>query len=93
MAYRPIARQRPRNKNETTVIAMQWHGKHASTTTELLLEMVSCNSLLGSCNNWTTTLETGMFSTRSIQRGYKKDNCGNPVSRTSACEENTRRLV
>jgi hypothetical protein len=42
--------------NETTAIAMQQHGKQASTTTELLLET--------------------MFSTQSVQRGYKEDNWG-----------------
>jgi hypothetical protein len=72
---------------------MQSHGKHASTTIELLLETVLCNLLLGSCNSWTTTLEMGIFFTRSVQRGYKKDNCGDPVSRKSACEEKTRRLM
>jgi hypothetical protein len=39
---------------------MQRHGKHTSTTTELLLETV--------------------FSTQSVQRGYKKENWGDPVS-------------
>jgi hypothetical protein len=42
--------------NETTAVAMQRRGKHASTTIELLLETV--------------------FSTRSMQRGYKEDNWG-----------------
>jgi hypothetical protein len=36
-------------------------GKHAPTTVELLLEMVLCNPLLGSCNSSTTTMETGFF--------------------------------
>jgi hypothetical protein len=45
--------------NETTAVAMQQHGKHAFTTIELLLEMVLCNPLPGSCNSWTTTMETG----------------------------------
>jgi hypothetical protein len=44
---------------ETTAVAMQRCGKHASTTTELLLETV--------------------FSTRSVQRGYKEDNWVDPV--------------
>jgi hypothetical protein len=59
--------------NETTAVAMQWHGKHASATIELLLETV--------------------FSTRSVQTGYKEGNLGDPVSWKSACEEKTRRLV
>jgi hypothetical protein len=45
--------------NETTVVAMQQHGKHASTTI--------------------VTLET-VFYIRSMQRGYKEDNWGKPVS-------------
>jgi hypothetical protein len=47
--------------NETTAIAMQGHSKHASTTMKLLLETVLCNPLLGSCNSWTATMETGVF--------------------------------
>jgi hypothetical protein len=92
MAYRPFARQRPWNKNETAVFVMQWHGRHASTI-ELLLEMVLCNPLLGSFNSCTTTLETGMFSTWSVQRCYEKENCGNLVSQKLACGEKTRSLV
>jgi membrane-anchored protein YejM (alkaline phosphatase superfamily) len=42
--------------NETTTVAIQQCSKHASTTVELLLEMV--------------------FSTWSVQRGYKEDNLG-----------------
>jgi hypothetical protein len=42
--------------NDTTAVAMQRRGKHASTPIELLLETA--------------------FSTRSVQRGYKKDNWG-----------------
>jgi hypothetical protein len=49
--------QRPRN--ETTAVAMQQRGKHASTTIQLLLETVLCNPLLGSCNSWAATMETG----------------------------------
>jgi hypothetical protein len=37
-------------------------------------------------------LET-VFSTQSVQRGYKEDKWGEPVSWKSACEEKTRRLV
>jgi hypothetical protein len=48
--------------NETTAVAMQWHGKHASTTIELLLEIVLCNPLLGSFNSWSTAMEMGLFS-------------------------------
>jgi hypothetical protein len=59
VAYRPVAGQRPLN-NKTTAVAMQRHSKHASTTIELLLEMVFC--------------------TQSMQRGYKEDNWGDPVS-------------
>jgi hypothetical protein len=32
--------------NEKTAIVVQQHGKHASTTIELLLETVLCNPLL-----------------------------------------------
>jgi hypothetical protein len=48
--------------NEIRAVAMQQRGKHASTTRELLSEKMLCNRLLGSCNSWTTTMETEMFS-------------------------------
>jgi hypothetical protein len=41
---------------------MQWRSKYASTTIQLLVETVLCNSLLGSCNSWTTTMETGVYA-------------------------------
>jgi hypothetical protein len=47
--------------SETTAVAMKQSCKHASTMVELLLETVLCNQLLGSCNSWTTTMETGVF--------------------------------
>jgi hypothetical protein len=50
--------------DETTAIALQRRGKHASTTIELLLETV--------------------FSTQSVQMGYREDNWGDPVSLESA---------
>jgi hypothetical protein len=40
--------------SETAVVAMQRSVKHAYTITELLMENVLCNPLLGSCNSWTT---------------------------------------
>jgi hypothetical protein len=40
VAYRPITKQGPRNKQRETAVAMQEIGKQASTTTELLLEAV-----------------------------------------------------
>jgi hypothetical protein len=46
---------------ETTPVAVQQRSKHASTTIELLFETALCNPLLGSCNIWTTIMETGMF--------------------------------
>jgi uncharacterized membrane protein len=46
--------------NKTT--AMQRHGKRASATIELLLEMVVYNPLLGSCNSWATTVASGVFA-------------------------------
>jgi hypothetical protein len=49
-----------KTNNKTIAVAMQQHGKHTSTTIELLLEIV--------------------FSTRSMQRGHKEDNWGDPVS-------------
>jgi formate/nitrite transporter FocA (FNT family) len=54
--------------NEIKVVAMQQHGKHASTTMELLLETVLCNLLLGSCSSWITTVEMGVFSMWSMPR-------------------------
>jgi hypothetical protein len=59
--------------NEIKAVAIQQHGKHASTPMELLLEMVLCNLLLGSCSNWTTTVEMGVFSMWSVPRSW-----GNP---------------
>jgi hypothetical protein len=37
--------------NESTAVAEQQRGKHTSTTVELLLKMVLCSLLLGSCNS------------------------------------------
>jgi hypothetical protein len=53
---------------------MQRRGKHGSTTIELLLETVLRNPLLGSCNSWTTTMETGVFHMWSVPRSYLEDN-------------------
>jgi hypothetical protein len=36
----PLLGKDLKRNNETTAIAMQWHSKHTSTTTELLLETV-----------------------------------------------------
>jgi hypothetical protein len=66
--------------DETTAFAMQERGKHASTTIELLLETVSFNPLLGSCNNWPTTMEIGVFSSWFVPRSYLEDNWGYPRS-------------
>jgi hypothetical protein len=44
-----------KTNDKTTAIAMQWHSKHTSTTTELLLEMAfSTRSMLMSYDedNW-----------------------------------------
>jgi hypothetical protein len=64
--------------NETTVVAMQQLGKHASTVIEFILEKVLYNPLLGSCNGWTTTTEAGLFSMRSVSRNYLEDKWGHP---------------
>jgi hypothetical protein len=48
--------------DEATAVAMQQHGKHASTIIELLLEMVLCNPFISNCNSWTKTIEMGVFS-------------------------------
>jgi hypothetical protein len=34
--------------------------------------------LLGSCNSWTTTMETGVFSMWSMPRSYLENNQGDP---------------
>jgi hypothetical protein len=65
-----------RTNNVTRAIAMQQHSKHASTAIELLLETVLCNLLLGSCNSWTTTVETHVFSVWSMLRSYLEGNWG-----------------
>jgi hypothetical protein len=70
MAYRPVIGRNLETNNETTAVAMQQRGKHASTTTELLLKTVLCNPLLGSCNSWTTTMKTGLFSMWSMPGSY-----------------------
>jgi hypothetical protein len=64
------------SNNEITAVAMQQHGKHASTSIDLLLETVLCNPLLGSCNTWTTTIETGVFSMLSVLWNYLEENRG-----------------
>jgi hypothetical protein len=75
---------------------MQRRGKQASTT-ELLLETVLCNQLLGNSNSWTTTIETGVFSMWSAPRSYLEDSqypCGGEVEylhRTSASRRTRRR--
>jgi hypothetical protein len=66
--------------NETAAVAMETRGKHASTTTQLLLETVLYNALLGSCNSWTKTIETGVFSMWSMPRSYLEDNWGDQIS-------------
>jgi hypothetical protein len=63
-------------RNETIAVAMQWHGKHASKTIELLFETVLCNPLPGSCNSWTITMKTGVFSMWSVRRSYLEDYLG-----------------
>jgi hypothetical protein len=40
VTYRPVARQNLETDNETTAVAMKRRCKHASTTIELLLEMM-----------------------------------------------------
>jgi hypothetical protein len=66
--------------DEITAVAMQQRGKHASTTIRLLLETVLCKPLLGSCNSWTTTMETWVFPMWSLPRSYLEDNWSDPVS-------------
>jgi hypothetical protein len=66
--------------NETTAVAMQLGCKYASTTIDLLLEMVFCNPLLGSCGSWTTATEMGVFSMWSVTRSYLQDNWGTQLS-------------
>jgi hypothetical protein len=83
VAYRPFVRQSP---HETTAVATQQRDKHASTTKELLLETVLCNTFLGSCNSWTTAMETGEFSMWSVSKSYLEDSWGDsaesqPVNR------------
>jgi hypothetical protein len=65
--------------NETTTVVMQRRGKHATTTTELLLETVLYNPLLGGYNSQTTTMETGVFSMWPVPRSYLEDKWGDPV--------------
>jgi hypothetical protein len=72
----PLLGKDLKTNHETTAIAMQVCSKHPSTTVELPLEW---NLLLGSCNSWTTTMETGVF-VWSVLRSYLEDNWGNPVS-------------
>jgi hypothetical protein len=57
-----IARQNLETNNETTAVV------------KLMMETVLCKPLLGSCNCWTTTMETGVFS-----MCYLEDNWGDPV--------------
>jgi hypothetical protein len=66
--------------NEITAVAMQRSGTHASATIDLLLETVLCNLLLGSCNSWSTTMETSLFPMWFVSRSYLEGNWSNPVS-------------
>jgi hypothetical protein len=52
----------------------------ASTTIDLLLEMVLYIAFLGSRNSWTTTMETRVFSTWSVPRSFLEDSLDDPVS-------------
>jgi hypothetical protein len=72
---------------ETIAVAMQKRGKLACTTIELLLETLLWNPLRGRCNSLTKTMETVVFSIRSIPTNYLKDNTSDPVSLKSAYEE------
>jgi hypothetical protein len=56
VAYRPVVSQT--SKQTTRQQPLFCNG---ATTIELLPETVLCNSLLGSCNSWTTTVERGCF--------------------------------
>jgi hypothetical protein len=59
VAHRPVARQRLEINNETTAVAMQRLAKHASATTELLLETVFCTRSVQKGykkGNWVTKL-------------------------------------
>jgi hypothetical protein len=82
VAYKLLLGNDLKTNTETTVVVMQQSGKHDSTI-ELLLETVLCNPLLGSCNSWTTTMETGVSVMSSIPRSYLEDNWGDPVRRHS----------
>jgi hypothetical protein len=66
--------------NETTPVATQQRGKHASAIIELLLETLLCKPLLGSCKSWTTTIETEVCSMWSVSKSYLEDNWGDPAS-------------
>jgi hypothetical protein len=79
VAYRPVATQIPQNKRDKSRFR-QRRGKHVFITIKLLLETVLCNSLLGSCNSWITTMETGVFPMRFVLMSYLEDNLGDPVS-------------
>jgi hypothetical protein len=69
----PLLEKYLETNNETTAVAIQQRGRHASTAIELLLETVLRIPLLGSCNNWTTTVETGVFSMCSVPRSYLEE--------------------
>lgn len=64
----------------TRATAMQQRSKHASIIIELLLKTVLCIPLVGSCNSWNTTMETGVFYMWSMPRNYLEDNWGDQVS-------------
>jgi hypothetical protein len=65
--------------NSETAVAMQRRGKQVSTTIVTVITVLR-NPLLSSCNSWTTTLETAVFSMWSVPRSYLEDNWGDPVS-------------
>jgi hypothetical protein len=76
VAYRPVARQRPRNKQQDSSRCYEAAGKHASTRIELLLERVLCNPLLERCKSWNTAMVTGVFSMSSVPWSYLEESWG-----------------
>jgi hypothetical protein len=66
--------------SETAAITKQQCHKHTSTVIELLLEIVLCRPLLGSCDSWTTAVEAGAFCVWSVPRSYLEDKWNGPVS-------------
>jgi hypothetical protein len=79
VTYRPVAGQRPRNKHETTAVAMKQRSKHASTTIVTVGKGVM-QPVANQMQHLDYSNSNGVFSMSSVPRSYFEDSRGDPVS-------------